>query len=90
MQETVGRSSPSAIALFALGFLYRTVRDMTYPDYVLPILDVSRAIQKDFEALSGAVLQVPPKEAEAIDKLSRDLLGLRMAISSWASTQRLD
>ena len=38
------------------------------PDYVLRVLlDISRGIQREFEALSGAVLKVPKVRASHID-----------------------
>ena len=37
---------------------------MTYPDYALSVRDISRGIQREFEALGGAVLKVPQSSLE--------------------------
>ena len=75
---------------FALALRPTHACGMSYPDYALPILDISRDIQKDFEALSGAVLKVPRDKVDSIETLSRQLLSLRMAINAWVSQQRVD
>ena len=62
---------------------------MAYSSYALPVLDVTRDIQRNFEALSRTLTAVPPDRVAAIRQPSRELLGLRMAINACSRSSAL-